>query len=159
MKVLASLAIFTIFIWLAWKLQSPESYLKKKTQKVITMISNTKANSDMALISKVSKVARFIHFDVRLKAEYKGQIWIAKSLNEFRSLLFSYFRQEKTRKLDYKNLSVNMTESNRQALVKFDAFFGRQAGNIFCKVSLKWVKEKKWYIKSIEVLSCVPITS
>ena len=111
MKVIILLAVLTTLTWLVWKSQSPESYLKKKTQKLIAMTSNPRSSSEIALISKMSKIARFIHFDVRLKAEYKGQIWTAKSLNEFRSLLFSYFKQEKNKPI---GLQKPKYQSNRR---------------------------------------------
>ena len=160
MKTFGFLAAGMLLLWFGWKLiQSPEKYLKKKTQKLIALTSVTDSASDMGWISKVSKMAKYIHFDVRMKAEYEGQIWTAKSLNEFRSLLFAYFKQGSAGQLDYKNLTVRLGENKKQGLVKFDAFFERNAKTVFCKALLEWVKEKKWRIKQIDVFSCSPVAS
>lgn len=145
-------------LWLAWSFfQSPESYLKKKTRYLIEMASAGSSVSDLSMLSHVSKMAKYIHFDVHLKAEYEGQIYKAKSLNEFRSLLFSYFKYRDSReKVEYKNLNVSVEKSGKKALVSFDALFKRNEVRVFCKAFLGWVKEKKWYVKKIEVSSCSP---
>ena len=97
--ILALAAFLSFFVWK--RLQSPEAYLKKQTKKLIAL-SSVKNEKGLALISKVSKTDKYIHFDVQLKAEYEGQIYTARSLNEFRSLLLAYFRQKQTGALDYK---------------------------------------------------------
>ena len=156
MKVIVSLTVAALLAgWFGWKwLQPPETLIKKKTQKLIALSSRTGPASEMGLMSKVSKIDKFIHFDVHVKAEYEGQIWTAKSLNEFRSLLFTYFKQGSTGQLSYKNLTVDLKEGRKEAIVKFDTFFEQETGAIFCKTLLKWLKEKKWYIKNIELSSC-----
>ena len=111
----------------------------------------------MALISKVSKIVKLIHFDVQVKAEYEGHIYQARSLNEFRSLLMSYFRAGSDKgNLEYKNLRVQLEDNEKKALAGFDAFFNRRAQRIFCKVEIGWLKEKKWFVKKIDVHSCRP---
>ena len=73
---------------------SPEKCLKKKSQKLIEMTS-INDSMDMNLISsRILKISKFIHFDVDLKAEYKGETYTTASLNEFRSLLFAYFNKK-----------------------------------------------------------------
>lgn len=123
------------------------------------MASIKNTNSDTSLISKVSKIAKFIHVKVQLKAEYEGQIYTAKSLNEFRSMLFAYFKQKSTGKMTYQNLSVSLREDKKQGMVKFDASFERDNKNIFCKALFEWIKEKRWYIKRIDLFPCVPAGS
>ena len=154
MKIFVLLA-FTFLAWFGWKLtQSPEKYLKKKSKQLIEMASVKNSNTDMSLISKVSKMAKLIHFDVQFKAEYEGQIFTAHSLNELRSLLLSYFKQKSTGKINYKNLNLEMAENKKQAIVKFDALFERNSKSISCKALLEWIKDKKWYIKRIEIFPC-----
>ena len=156
MKKIVSLAVVALIAgWFVWKwLQSPETLIKKKTQKLIALGSRKSPSSEIGLISKVSKMDKFIHFDVRVKAEYEGQIWTAKSLNEFRSLLFTYFKQGTTGHLSYKNLTVELKEGNKEAVVKLDTFFEKGKESISCKTLLEWLKEKRWFIKKIELTSC-----
>lgn len=159
MKIFAFLAVFTILAWFGWKLtQSPEKYLKKKSQTLIEMASVKNSNTDMSLMSKASKMAKFIHFDVQFKAEYEKQIFTAQSLNEFRSLLLAYFKEKSTGKISYKNLNLQMGGNKKQAIVKLDALFERNSKNISCKTLFEWIKEKKWYIKRIEIFPCSPLT-
>ena len=115
------------------------------------------AKVDMALISQVSKIVKLIHFDVQVKAEYESHVYQARSLNEFRSLLMAYFRQSSNNNsLEYENLTIQMKDNKKKGLARFDAFFNRGAQKIFCKIELEWVKEKKWYVKKIDVHSCKP---
>ena len=150
---LVAMALLCSFIWK--KIQSPEKYLKKQTQKLIALTSIKSIKSDIRLLSRISKIAEYIHFDVRWKAKYEGQIYTGKSLNEFRSLLFSYFQQNSTGKLSYKNLTIWVGEDKKQGTAHWDAFFKRNKNTVFCKILFEWIKEKKWYIKNIEVFSCV----
>ena len=157
MKIFA-LLFFASLAWFGWKLiQSPEKYLTKKTKELIEMASIE--NSDTNFISRVSKISKFIRFDVYLKAEYEGQIFTAQSLNELRSLLVSYFRQKSTGKINYKNLNLTLGENKKQAIAKFDALFERGKKNISCKTLLEWIKEKKWYIKRIEIPCSLSVES
>lgn len=152
-KIVAIGLILGALILGVWKwLQGPEDYLRKKTQKIIAMTSFK--GSDLAVLAQVSKIDKFIHFNVQMTAEYEGQIYQARSLNEFRSLLTSYFQQKSQGDLDYKNLQVQVEEGRKKALVNFDGFFKRDAKTVFCKIFLDWIKEKKWYIKQIEVSDC-----
>ncbi len=159
MKQIGLLASVVFIVWLGYKFfQSPERYLKKTSEKIIKVVSVKGAHSDMSLISKVSKIAKFIHFDVQLKAEYENQIYKAHSLNEFRSLLFTYFRNGATGEVTYDNLYVTMDKNQERGVVKFDVYFKRGRKNVFCKALFEWIKEKKWYVKRIEVLPCSPST-
>lgn len=153
-KIIGFSLAFIVLAFAIYKLlESPEKYLKRKTRELISMVSVQKTKSQMGLISKISKISKYIHFDVRLKAEYEGRIYKAKSLNEFRSLLMSYFRLNSTGKMEYKNMSVQM-EDDKQGIVAFDSWFERLEKKVHCKTLLEWIKEKKWYIKKIEVSFC-----
>lgn len=134
---------------------SPEKYLKRKTQKIISLVSSENTELDISLISTISKIAKYIHFDVHLKAEYEGQIYRAKSLNEFRSLMMSYFRLNSKGKIESKNLAVQLKENKKEGIVTFDGLFEKQSTKTHCKILLGWIKEKKWYIKQIEVFDCI----
>ena len=145
---------FLLMFGLKW-LQGPEKQLQKKTQKLIQLANVKPGESTLQLISRVSKMDKYIHFDVKLKAEYEGQIYTAKSLNEFRSLLTSYFKQKSTGSFEYQNLTVKIAKDKQQGEVSFDAFFKRNNSHISCKALLQWLKQKKWYVKEIQVFSCV----
>ncbi|MDE0092525.1 MAG: hypothetical protein OXN83_04495 [Oligoflexia bacterium] len=138
--------------------QSPEKYLKKKTEYLINLSSVENSKVDMALMRKVAKMAKFIHYDVQVKAQYEDQVYQARSLNEFRSLLMAYFKHSSGGgDLEYKNLTVQIKDDKNRGVVNFDAFFDRGNQKTFCKVVLEWIKEKKWFVKKIEVYSCYPI--
>ena len=156
---------FIIFAFIAvsgfgiYKLfQSPEKYLKKKTEYLIKLSSIKGAKMDMALLSKVTKMVKLIHHDVQVKAEYKGQVYQARSLNEFRALLMAYFRQGPTgESMEYKNLTVQMKENKKRGAVSLDIVFNNRSQKNFCKLVLEWIKEKKWFVQQIDLHSCKPI--
>ncbi len=155
MRIIVICVIAALLAWRGWLfIQSPETLLKKKTQKLISMASIKSGASDLALMSHVSQISKFIHFDVRVKAEYQGQTLTAKSLNEFRSLLFQYFKQGGVQQLSHKGLTVKLEKSKDQALAQFDAVFEKQTENIACKFFLEWIKGEKWHVKKIEALAC-----
>lgn len=156
MKNILIVAIVSLLFWLVWNFfQSPESYLKKKTQYLIAMVSNKQMASDIALLSQISKIAKYIHFDVHLQAEYEGQVYTTNSLNELRSLLFSYFKYDTNGKMDYKNLTVNLEQNKIEAVVIADVYVVSKKMKATCKAILNWIKEKKWYVKKIKIYSCV----
>ena len=148
--ILAILAFFIIKVYF----QSEEKWIKKKTQKLIQMASSSGEGSEIALLQQVSKITKFIHFDVRLKALYEGRIYEAKSLNEARSLFLLYFRHKSNEKIGYSNLKVEIIEKKKKAIVTLSVFFKRIERKFVCQAFLEWIKEKKWYIKKIEVSSC-----
>lgn len=134
--------------------QNEEQWIQKKTKKLIQLVSSTQQGSEVALLKKASKITRFIHFDVRLKVEYQGSVYARKSLNEVHSLLFLYFKQKISEKLEYGELNIRMSKNNKQADLSFPLSFKNSGQSVFCQAFLKWIKEKKWYIKEIEVSSC-----
>ena len=137
--------------------QNPEKILIKKTKHLINLSSIQSGKSDMALIAKTGKIAKLIHYDVQFKAEYEGKDYKARSLNEFRSLLNFYFKRRSTGKFEYKNLTVQMKDDNKTGEVNFEALFERSSQKISCKAMLKWLKDKKWFVKKIEIHSCYKI--
>lgn len=156
--IVAALAAGSVFG--VYKLfQSPEKYLKKKTEYLISLSSIKNSKMDMAMISKVTKIAKFIHHNVQMKVEYKGQIFKASSLNEFRSYITAYFRQSSSAEaLEYKNLTVQMKDNKKRGLVSFEIFFNRVNQRVFCKAALEWGQEKKWYVQKIDINSCQPLS-
>ncbi len=155
MKFIVGFIALGLALMAFWKvIQSPESRLKKKSQKLIALASvGGGPQSEMNLISKVSKMAKYIHFDVQVRAEYEGSVYSARSLNEFRSLLLSYFKHGQTGKVDYENLTIQM-EGKTQGRTYFDAHFERGSTPVVCKALFEWIKEKKWLIKKLELFSC-----
>ena len=144
--------LFSFFIWKFF--QSPEKHLEKKTKALIKLAEPGGLGSQMQILSQVSKISKHIHFNIQLNAEYEGQTYIARSLNDFRSLMFSYFKYKSGEQLDYKNLRIVVDK--KQGTAKFDIFFKRNKKNIFCQAFLVWIKEKKWQVKKIQVSSCAP---
>ena len=149
--VLAILAFFIIKPYF----QSEKEWIKKKTQDLIQMTSSSGGGSDIAFLQKVSQITKFIHFDVRLRVNYEGRLWTAKSLNEVRSLFLLYFREKSSsEKIGYSDLTVQMSENKKKAEVRFSVLFKRLERDWVCQAFLEWIKEKKWYIKQIDVSSC-----
>ena len=144
----------SLFFGLSVFFQSEEKRIKKKTLKLIQLVSINTGESDIALLRRLSKVAQFIHHAVELKAEYEGGIYKVKSLGEFKSLLMAYFKEKGTGTLDYEELNVEMFDNNERAEVRFSAVFERKNQFVKCAAFLIWIKDKKWYIKNIEVSSC-----
>jgi len=154
MKKIFILVLLVVLPWQIWKFfQTSSSYLKKKTEKIIRLSSIKPTESDIALYSRVSKIVKYIHFNIQMKAEYEGRIYTSKSLNEFRSLLISYFKHNSTGAFNYKNLTVQL-KNETSGVVNFDAIFKKNKKSTFCKIILEWTKEKKWYVTKIEVFSC-----
>ena len=152
--LLPALGIFSLY-----KLfQSPEKYLKKKTEYLISLSSAKNKKGDMALISKANKITKFIHHNVQMKVNYNGREFKASSLNEFRSYVMAYFKQGGGNgNLEHKDLTVQVKDSKKKGLVNFDLFFTKAEQKIFCKIFLEWIKEKRWYIQKIEIHSCQPV--
>ncbi|MCY4321605.1 MAG: hypothetical protein OXC37_04295 [Bdellovibrionaceae bacterium] len=137
--------------------QSPEKVLEKKTKQLISLSSVKSNTGNMGLISQITKISKYIHYDVQIKAEYNQHNYEARSLNEFRSLLMSYFRHSSGNKnLRYENLKVDIKKNKEIGFVNFDIFFKRSSESFSCKTSLEWEKIKKWFIKKIKLHSCKP---
>ena len=139
--------------------QNEERYIKRQTEKLIQKASFKTHQSDIALLRRVSEIAKKIHVRIQLKAEYEGKLYETNSLNEFRSLLFAYFKIRSKEILEYKNLTVKRGSGKNHFLVYFDFLFKRIEKQMICKALVEWIKEKKWYVKKIEVSSCILKTS
>lgn len=133
--------------------KSPEKYLLKKTKHLIQLASQTDAKLSLSLARRVSEINKYIHHDLRLKAEYEGRIYQARSLNEFRSLLTAYFQAGATKKLEYENLKAELKEEKRGE-VSFSILFHNISHASHCDLLLIWIKEKKWLIKNINIENC-----
>jgi len=67
---------FLLLIWAGINFfQSPEKYLLKKTKDLIDL--GSKVDPKWGLSSKVAEINKYIHYDMRLKAEYEGQLYQA----------------------------------------------------------------------------------
>ena len=161
MKALIISAVLVVSGFSLYKLfQNPEKQIKKKTEYLIKLVSAQNSKADSNLLSKVTKMVKYIHYDVQFKAQYKEQVYQARSLNEFRSLLTGYFKyaQASTEALEHKNLTIQIQDDKKKGLVQFDVLFNRGKQKTLCKAVLEWLKEKKWFVKKIEVHSCKKIS-
>ena len=130
--------------------KTPEKYLLKKTKHLIHLGSKVDSKFGLSLASKVSEINKYVHYDIRLKAEYEGRVYQARSLNEFRSLLMGYFKAGVTQKAEYENLIAELKDE-KTGEVSFSIAFHNTGGVWACKVLLNWIKDKKWFIKNISI--------
>lgn len=148
------LGVFVFSLWGAFKLfQSPERHLLKKTKHLIGLASQVETKLSFSLASKMAEINKHIHHNVRIRAEYEGQIYQARSLNEFRSLLTAYFQAGITKKLEHKELKVEIKDK-KGAEVSFAITFHNKNGVWDCEVLLDWLKEKRWFVESINIENC-----
>ena len=135
---------------------SPEKYLLKKTKHLIRLGSQVDTKISLSSASKVSEINKYIHHNLQLKVEYEGRIYQASSLNEFRSLLLLYFKAGITQKLEYENLKVKLKDKKTGEL-SFSVTFHNTNRVESCEVLLNWMKEEKWFIKTINIENCKKI--
>ena len=153
--ILFIIGVFVFFFW-----ESDEKYLKKTTLKLIKLASIPVQNANpVTLLNRVEQIAKHIHFDVRFKLQANGQIWEDQSAGEFRNLLLVYFKRGGLTQITADNMSVRMDPSTSDGHVQFKAHGLQRENKISCEVFLVWTKEKKWFIKKIEVSSCSPTPS
>ena len=133
--------------------KTPEKYLLKKTKQLIHLGSQVDSKFGLPLASKISEINKYIHYDMRLKAEYEGRVYQARSLNEFRSLLMAYFKAGITQKVEYENLIVELKDE-KTGEVSFSVVFHNTGKVWACKVLLNWIKDKRWFIKNINIENC-----
>ena len=149
----------------AWNVffRTPEAYLKKQTKKLIKRMDNPAGETKnlVSVSSKVSKIAKYIHYDVILSLDYQGKLEKVQSLNEFRSFLSFYFTKVQGGKISYDELVVTISEpaespekAPRTATVSFKFSSTIEAQAISCDTRLEWVKEDKWFIKTIDIKNC-----
>lgn len=142
---------------LFFALKNEERYLKNTTFKLLKLASSPpQTTSTVALLRRVEHIAKHIHFDVQLKVQVNGQTWESHSANEFRSLLLVYFKQGGLSQIKVEDLAIQMDPSSPIGHVRFKLHGQHGSGPIACKARLMWIKEKKWFIKKVEVLSCSP---
>ena len=133
--------------------KTPEKYLLKKTKHLIHLGSQIDSKFGLSSASKISEINKYIHYDMRLKAEYEGRVYQARSLNEFRSLLMVYFKAGITQKVEYENLIVELKDE-KTGEVSFSVTFHNTGRFWSCKALLNWIKDKKWFIKNISIENC-----
>ena len=153
------IVFLTLFIWAGLYgvfkfFESSERYLKKKTELLIHLVSFKGVKTDMSLISKASQIDQYIHHNVQLNAQYQSRIYQARSLNELRSLLLAYFRSDIRQKIEYENLKVQIQKGQKKAKVLFSVAIYNTDQTLSCNVLLNWLKDKKWFIKKIELKNC-----
>ena len=131
--------------------QGPEKYLLKKTKHLIFLGSQVGNSISLSSSMKLSEISKYIHYDLQLEAEYEGRVYKARSLNEFRSLLMAYFKAKVTQKLEHEDLRVELKDE-KTGEVSFSVTFHNINTVWTCKVLLIWIKDKKWFIKNMNII-------
>ena len=149
----SALAIFLLGFFLWKQLESPETYVKKKTLFLIKQSSFE--GSGLEAIKRFNSIERLLHVDVSLVVIYKNETYDASSLNEARRLFFLYFSEKKTNpKIAHTEIKVLKKEETRIDL-QFQIILKRNPMNFACKTKLQWEKrEKRWRLKQIRLTSC-----
>ena len=137
--------------------ESDEAYLKKTTLQLLKSAEGpfTRQNP-VAFLGRVNKIAKHFHFDVAFQLETGGQVRKGRTAEELRTLLLIYFKQGGVEEITAEDLTVQKKAESSDYLVRFTARGRRGKARVSCKVSLLWIKEKKWFIKEAEVFSCSP---
>ena len=139
--------------------ESDEERLKKTTLQLLKSVSAPSVNQNpLALLGRVDKIGKHFHFDVEFKLETGGQVREGRSAGELRTLLLVYFKRRgsEVAEITAEELTVQKEAEGSGYLVRFTARGQRGKDRVSCKVSLIWIKEKKWFIKEAEVFSCSP---
>ena len=152
-KILITALLLAVFYGGFKLFQSPEKYLIKKTKRLISLGSQMDKSIGLPLSMTVSEISKSIHYDLNFKAEYDGQLYQVRSLKEFRSLLFLYFKEGKTQKLEYENMTVELKDEKIGDVSFFITFYN--IDKVWsCEVLLNWIKEERWFIKNISIEKC-----
>ena len=148
------IGVFVLFFW-----KNDEKYLKNTTFKLLKLasVSNQETNP-IALLKRVEKIAKHLHFDVQFKLQANGQVWEDRSAGEFRTLLLTYFKMGGLAQINGTDLSVQIDPKTLNGHVRFKLHGQRGEDAVSCNAHFIWIKEKKWFIKNLEVFSCSPIT-
>ena len=152
-KILITALLLAVFYGGFKLFQSPEKYLIKKTKHLISLGSQMDKTISLSVGLTVSEISKYIHHDLNFKAEYEGRVYQARSLTEFRSLLFLYFKEGRTQKLEYENMTVELKDE-KTGEVSFFITFHNIDTVWSCEVLLNWIKDKKWFIKNITIEKC-----
>ena len=138
-------------------LKNEERYLKETTLKILKLASAPSQTTNVvALLKRVEQIAKHVHFDIQFKVQGNGQTWENHSASEFRSLLLIYFKQGGISHIKGEDLTVQVDPSAPIGHVRFKLLGQHGPDPVSCKVHLVWTKEKKWFIKNLEVFSCSP---
>ena len=141
--------------FLLW--ESDEKYLRKTTLRLLKSASAPGGGQNpVAFLRRVDKTAKHFHFDVIFQLRAGGRIRKGRSAGELRALLLVYFKQGGLAEVTAEDLTVQKKPESDDYLVRFTARGRRGEESVSCKVSLTWIKEKKWFIKEVEVFSCSP---
>lgn len=157
--ILGFSAIGVILILFFW--ENDEKYLKKTTFKLLKLASVSKQETNpIALLKRVEKIAKHIHFDVQFKLQANEQTWEDRSAGEFRTFLLTYFKMGGVSQITGEDFSIQMdaTTPLPQAHVRLKVHGKREESSVSCEAYLLWIKEKKWFLRNLEVSSCSPIT-
>ena len=141
--------------FLLW--ESDEKYLRKTTLQLLKEVEAPAVRQNtVAVLRRVNKIVKHFHFDVAFQLETGGQVQKGRSAGELRPLLLIYFQRGGISEITGEELTVQKESGGSNYLVRFTALGRHGSNRVSCKVSLIWIKEKKWFIKKAEVSSCSP---
>ena len=152
--------IIGVFVFLFW--ENDEKYLRKTTLKLLKLASvPVQDTNPVTLLKRVEQIAKHVHFDVQFKLQVNGQTWEERSAGEFRTLLLAYFKNGGLAQITVDDMSIRIEDSSspRKGHVRLKVHGLQREAKISCEALLVWIKEKKWFIKEIEVFSCSPAPS
>ena len=149
------LLIVVLSIALFFFLQSDKKHLRKKTLKLVQMVSVSKpSDSALALLRRAQGITKHVHFSVEYQVKVGGYAYQNHTLNRLRSDLLSYFKQGSDYKArvempSKKELAVSFSEDRQKAKVQFSIPVSYKDKKILCSVLIHWEKEKSWLIHKI----------
>ena len=160
--ILLTILLLLIGVFVFFFHGSDETYLKKKTSKLIQLSSlPSSSHSETAIFRRIHEIAKHIHFSVQYELHLEGYLHQDRSLAELRSLMFTYFKKAGNKKWHIDtplkeniNVTVSMSKEKKTAEVTTIITAHRESRKISCNILTHWSKEKKWLIYKIKVFSC-----
>ena len=150
------LALTVVIGTLVFLTQSQEKQLKKKTLKLIQLISSPPASeSHIALGRKTQSIVKHVHFSVDYQVQIEGRSYQNRTLNRLRSDLFSYWKYRQKYKVNIKiphkkDIKVSFSENKKKAEVKFKLSMSYKDKKVLSLVVINWEKEKSWLIYKVK---------
>jgi len=165
--ILLTALLLPIGVFVFFFHNSDETYLKKKTLKLIQLSSSSPtSHSETAILRRIQEIAKYIHFSVQYELHLDGHLHQDRSLAELRSLMFASFKKAGNKKWHIdtplkEDITVTVSVSKEKkakekkaAEVTTIITANQESGKISCNTLIHWLKEKKWLIYKIKVFSC-----
>lgn len=160
MKKILLIGFGALCVWQAFLFfQDDKKHLEKTLHKMVDLL-NQPTLTDMSKLKRVEALGKHLHFNIKFHININQNTYSGRSLNQIKSLIFAYLRSRPLRDFSVSQLNTTQdknksTQNNLpQYTMLFDMQFLENNKHFTCKNTLKWIKEKKWYLKTIEVSSC-----